>query len=121
MEKNYKGDWVSRGITAVAYSRLTEGSAVLLMPTFKLQNTVRNVANFLRSCGRLTKHLQFQNSIFGEGWWKTLTTRRDNAFENGKLDFPRILAILNEGRPRKGWFIEMDGMLVPVHTGTGTE
>jgi len=40
MEKNYKGQWVSRGITAVAFGRLTEGSAVLLMPSFKLQKTV---------------------------------------------------------------------------------
>jgi hypothetical protein len=41
MEKNYKGHWVSRGITATAFGKLSEGTAVLLMPTFKLQNTVR--------------------------------------------------------------------------------
>ena len=41
MEKNYKGEWVSRGITAAAFGLMTEGRAVLLMDTFKLQNTVR--------------------------------------------------------------------------------
>lgn len=65
--------------------------------------------------------LQLQNAIFGESWWKALALRRDAAFENGKLDFKRLLEGLNKGRPRKGWFIEMDGMLVPLHTGTGTE
>jgi len=66
-------------------------------------------------------NLQLQNAVFGEGWWSTLALRRDAAYDNGKLNFERLLTLLNEGVPHKGCFIEMDGMLVPVHTGTGTE
>jgi hypothetical protein len=37
------------------------------------------------------------------------------------MDFGRLISILNSDKPQRGWYTEMSGMLVPLHTGAGTE
>ena len=127
MEKNFKGQWVSRGVTSTIFARLTEGSGVLLMSVFKLQNTVSAAREQgTISCMTCSKYfngppLQLQGALYDEGWWRTMIARRDNAFENGKMNFPRLLTIINEGRTRKGAYIQLNGMLMPLHTAAGTD
>ena len=50
-----------------------------------------------------------------------MIVRRDSAYENEVTNWPRLLSLINKGRSRKGAYIQLDGMLMPVHTATGTE